>query len=293
MAKFLTTAGVIHQVEDIIKGAKKKLVLISPFVQINKMIMERLHQASDSGVQIILIYGKDELKRTEKKQLESIENLTLYYYQNLHAKCYFNETEMVITSMNLYEFSQRNNREMGILVKKNEDTTLFNDAVNETHSIIKAAAEIQNNNSSKKKAETNTLAEKNLFPLNETDLKLIHDHFNSNYYNCIVNSTSNYVYCKEILGFADVMIREGFEVRLHHNLYSETLLIKKLNDLNFKFLNYNYEYQITDSSQSQTKFIITSKDAINLKKLLEDFDKIIKRITYATKNVSHKKRLYM
>ena len=115
MAKFLTTSGVSYQVELIIKEAKKKLVLISPYVQISKVLLERLQNASDKGVQIILIYGKDELKPVEKKQLNSIENLKLYYYQNLHAKCYFNEKTMVITSMNLYEFSDKHNREMGVI----------------------------------------------------------------------------------------------------------------------------------------------------------------------------------
>jgi hypothetical protein len=139
MAEFLTTAAVILQVENIIKNATKKLVLISPFVQINKILLERLQQASEREVEIILIYGKGELKRTEKKQIESIENLTLYYYENLHAKCYFNEKEMVITSMNLYEFSEKNNREMGIYIRKENDEDIFKDTVDETHSIIKAS----------------------------------------------------------------------------------------------------------------------------------------------------------
>ena len=115
MAKFLTTSGVSYQVELIIKEANKKLVLISPYIQISKVLLERLQNASDKGVQIHLIYGKDELKPVEKKQLNSIENLKLYYYQNLHAKCYFNEKTMVITSMNLYEFSDKHNREMGVI----------------------------------------------------------------------------------------------------------------------------------------------------------------------------------
>ena len=45
MAKFLTTSVVTHEVENIIKEAKKKLVLISPYLQINKMLLERLQIA--------------------------------------------------------------------------------------------------------------------------------------------------------------------------------------------------------------------------------------------------------
>ena len=139
MAKFLTTAAVTYNVERIIVESKKKLVLVSPYIKITKTFLERLKDASDRKVQIIIIYGKTELNNTEKKQLDSIAALKLYYIDNLHAKCYFNEKEMVITSMNLYEFSERNNREMGIFVTKKEDVDIFYDAVNETHSIIKSA----------------------------------------------------------------------------------------------------------------------------------------------------------
>lgn len=142
MAKFLTTTAITSELENIIKNATKELVLISPFVQINKILFERLQEASERGIEIILIYGKGDLKRTEKKQIESIENLTLYYYENLHAKCYFNEKEMVITSMNLYEFSEKKNREMGIYISKENDEDIFNDAIYETHSIFKASKPI-------------------------------------------------------------------------------------------------------------------------------------------------------
>ena len=43
------------------------------------------------------------------------DHVHLYFSKNLHAKCYLNEKKMIITSMNLYEFSQVNNREMAFL----------------------------------------------------------------------------------------------------------------------------------------------------------------------------------
>jgi hypothetical protein len=43
---------------------------------------------------------------------------------------------MVITSMNMYEFSEKTNREMGVLIDAVKDTELFQKAANETSSII-------------------------------------------------------------------------------------------------------------------------------------------------------------
>ncbi len=62
MAEFLTTSGTSHHIENIIIDAKTKLVLVSPYLQISKTFYERLKDASNKGVQIKIIYGKDELK---------------------------------------------------------------------------------------------------------------------------------------------------------------------------------------------------------------------------------------
>ena len=154
MAEFLTTAAITYQVERIILESKKKLVLVSPYIKITKTFLERLRDASERGVIVSVVYGKTELNSSEKKQIDSIPNLKLYFFENLHAKCYFNEREMVITSMNLYEFSERNNREMGIFVTKKLDEEIFNDAVNETHSIIKSATIISNLPEPKKESKS-------------------------------------------------------------------------------------------------------------------------------------------
>ena len=50
---------------------------------------------------------------------------------------------MVITSMNMYEFSEKNNREMGVLVELDKDSELFTKAVRETDSIIRSAERIE------------------------------------------------------------------------------------------------------------------------------------------------------
>lgn len=139
MAEFLTTSGTSHHIENIIIEAKTKLVLVSPYLQISKTLYERLKDCSNKGVAIKIIYGKDELKPNERNSLADLKNIELYYFDNLHAKCYFNETKMVITSMNMYAFSEKTNREMGVLINRNSDKELFDRAVDETHSILQSA----------------------------------------------------------------------------------------------------------------------------------------------------------
>lgn len=98
MAEFLTTNGTSFYIENIIMNAKSKLVLVSPFLQISKTFYERLKDASNKNVAIKIIYGKDDLKPNERNSLAELKNVKLFFFQNLHAKCYLNENKMVITS---------------------------------------------------------------------------------------------------------------------------------------------------------------------------------------------------
>lgn len=143
MAEFLTTNGISHSIENIILDAKSKIILVSPYLQISKTLFERLKDADGRGVSIKIIFGKDELKPNEKTLLKNLKNIELFFFKNLHAKCYFNEIKMVITSMNMYEFSEKNNREMGVLIDRASDKDLFEKAMNETSSILKSSEKVQ------------------------------------------------------------------------------------------------------------------------------------------------------
>jgi hypothetical protein len=139
MPQFLTTAGTSHIIEDIIIKAKSELVLITPYLKLSRILFERLTDANHRGVRIQLVYGKSELQPSERQQLNALTNIELLFLSNLHAKCYFNESTLIVSSMNLYEFSEKNNREMGIVLTRRDDVDCFADALAEAHSIINAA----------------------------------------------------------------------------------------------------------------------------------------------------------
>jgi phosphatidylserine/phosphatidylglycerophosphate/cardiolipin synthase-like enzyme len=139
MAEFLTTHATAYQLENIILKAKSSLVLVSPYLQVSKTFMDRLNDADERGIEIQVIFGKDELKPDEKYQLNQLKNLSLLFCENLHAKCYFNEDTMVITSMNMYEFSEKRNREMGVLINRVNDSKVYEDAMQEIQSIARAS----------------------------------------------------------------------------------------------------------------------------------------------------------
>ena len=121
MAKFLHTYDIRSQIIHIINSANNFLVLISPFLnELQEEVFEGIKKADERKVKVILLCGKNKqwkgvikLDRKLIHQLDDLENLYVFYIQNLHAKCYFNENSMVITSMNLYDMHTVN-IEMGI-----------------------------------------------------------------------------------------------------------------------------------------------------------------------------------
>jgi hypothetical protein len=137
MAEFLTTKTIQSNLENIITEAKKQIVIVSPYIRLSSYYYEHLAYASKRGALIRIIYGKNELHPNELGNIASFKNVELYYYEQLHAKCYLNESKMIITSMNLYEASERN-REMGVLLNRSNDKEMFDTALREIELIMKS-----------------------------------------------------------------------------------------------------------------------------------------------------------
>jgi phosphatidylserine/phosphatidylglycerophosphate/cardiolipin synthase-like enzyme len=133
MAKFLNTRKAVFEIEDLIREAEEKLTLISPYLKLSKGFKELLNYRNSKDKITTVIFGKTDLNPTEMKFLQELRFVILKYNEDLHAKCYLNDDKMIITSLNLYEFSMMNNKEMGVLVNKNDeaDRELFEDALKE------------------------------------------------------------------------------------------------------------------------------------------------------------------
>lgn len=144
MAEFLTTTGISERLERIVKEADEYLVLISPYIKVNPRIRDFIKQKAGSKTKITIIYGKKALNPEEREWLDSLPSIGVYFRENLHAKCYINDKEALLTSMNLYQFSEQYNDEWGILVSKGDswrgpecDRELYRSIAIEANQIVK------------------------------------------------------------------------------------------------------------------------------------------------------------
>ena len=143
MAKFLNTSGTTYHLEELIKKSSDRLILISPYLKLNERIKELLEDKNRLKIDIRIVYGKSDLQPEEINWLKGLDFVRTSFCKNLHAKCYMNENECIITSLNLYEFSQINNNEMGILIARDADNQLYSDAYEEAQRIIRISEEVR------------------------------------------------------------------------------------------------------------------------------------------------------
>lgn len=126
MAEFLDTQGVSYYLKKLINNANDKLYLISPYLQLNNQLKLSLEDRHKFQIDIIVIYGKvSDINPDDSTWLQSMPGIKLLFHKDLHAKCYFNEHEAIVTSMNLFMYSQQNNVEMGIYISKEKDEELY------------------------------------------------------------------------------------------------------------------------------------------------------------------------
>jgi phosphatidylserine/phosphatidylglycerophosphate/cardiolipin synthase-like enzyme len=143
VAKFLNTSATNYFLEELIKTARDRLILISPFLKLNDRIKELLEDKNRLKIDVRIIYGKNELQNDEISWLSKLTYVRTSFCKNLHAKCYLNEENCIITSLNLYEFSQVNNNEMGIAVSRTDDSELYREAYEEAQRIIRISDEVR------------------------------------------------------------------------------------------------------------------------------------------------------
>ncbi len=116
MAIFLNRDGILTHFERILEEAIEELIMIVPFIKLTSEIIDQFKKAETRGVEILIVYRENTLSKEQKDILFSFGNVTILHHPNVHAKCYLNERSLIICSMNLYDVSMKNNREMGVLL---------------------------------------------------------------------------------------------------------------------------------------------------------------------------------
>jgi phosphatidylserine/phosphatidylglycerophosphate/cardiolipin synthase-like enzyme len=140
MTKILSSSETTFCIEKIITNAEQKLTIISPYVKIHNRLNTILLEKQDCDIELGFVYGKNsDIDKKLIEDIKSFNNFRILHNKNLHAKIYANEKECLITSMNLYDYSQAHNYEIGVLINKDEEPNEFLDVMTIQKRIIRGS----------------------------------------------------------------------------------------------------------------------------------------------------------
>jgi hypothetical protein len=125
MSDFLTAHDLNAELGKIISEAEEFLILVSPFIKLNHSYLDGLKILKKKPkCRVLICFGKSEGQYHKSFDSEALlflkemPNIKIVYEERLHAKFYANESRSLLSSMNLYDYSQKNNIEFGVLSVK-------------------------------------------------------------------------------------------------------------------------------------------------------------------------------
>ena len=124
MAKFLKDSKLNSKIEELFEDAEEKIIIVSPFIKLHPRIKSYLNpKKKEDKLKITILFGKNEkdisksFSKEEFDFFKEFPNIEIKYDTRLHAKYYASEKASLLSSMNLYDYSQNNNIEFGILLE--------------------------------------------------------------------------------------------------------------------------------------------------------------------------------
>lgn len=136
--KIIGTTEISYEIEKILNSAEKYLILVTPYLKLNQRLKVRLSDTFKRIDNVYILHRENELNFNESKWLQSFPNVNLFPIKNLHSKIYANEEIALISSMNLYEYSQINNHEIGVKLEFENDNSEYKDTLNEIRIILES-----------------------------------------------------------------------------------------------------------------------------------------------------------
>lgn len=124
MAKFFKGNDLNSEIGKLFEEAEEQIILISPYIKLHDHYASIFRAKKDNPkLHIIIVFGKNEndlsksMKEDDFNFFKDFPNIEIHYEKRLHAKYYSNENSAILTSMNLYDYSQDHNIEAGILTQ--------------------------------------------------------------------------------------------------------------------------------------------------------------------------------
>lgn len=115
--ELVTAEGINFRLETMFKQAREWICIISPYIRMGMRLRELLEEKKAAGVTITVVHRE----YFAEHQLPT----AVFRRQNLHAKCFLTEQAALLGSMNLYDYSQTHNDELGLYFTREDCPDLY------------------------------------------------------------------------------------------------------------------------------------------------------------------------
>lgn len=119
MIRFLNRRKILDEATRLIESSRSELIVISPFLTFDSSLIQKIGLLTEKGLNILIICRWEKVNDQTRKHLSEFD-LTILDHKHVHSKCLYNGHSALITSMNLYGHSEKNNREMGTIFELEE-----------------------------------------------------------------------------------------------------------------------------------------------------------------------------
>jgi len=119
MIDFIRDWDIPSEILNLIEDSEEYVVIVSPYISLWDNLTFSLNKSIKRKVVIKWYYREGEVKPNVINELEKI-GVKMKGINNLHSKLYLSEKLGIVSSMNLYEYSSKSNREIGLVTDKGD-----------------------------------------------------------------------------------------------------------------------------------------------------------------------------
>lgn len=124
MPQLIESHEIAAEIELIISQAGHDILIASPVIHLTESLFIKLAEASVRGVKIKILCGTVP-DPAATRLLSVLKNLALICAENMNARCYFNESRVLITSMGLDDMLNTMAVNTGFLLTADNDNELY------------------------------------------------------------------------------------------------------------------------------------------------------------------------
>jgi hypothetical protein len=278
--KFIPPLEIASQLMTLIQEAESELVLVSPYINIRSWdkMKKCLSKAVERGVNVTFY-----VRNHNKQDVSDLIDIGIkpILIENLHAKLYYNETYGIVTSLNLYYYSDQNSIEIAYKTQgrteRAELVAFVNRYIlnaNPYKGAINTFTPSQNGPFNSNKAEVGKTK------LTNNQVEQIYQNIKTNFIESKITKTATYVFCGNLVPFGDIIIDSEYVLKVKKHVDNHQVL-KAIEDIGFlRLRRFNIQLVLTHNRYYYLHFRPVIH--LNFQDLIDDFIFLTKEILLVT-----------